>query len=68
MFSAGEVNRSSEPGAAHRVGRMTGGDAEGADLPRSGFAARLDFRAPVGDAEGVREAIVGLAKLAREKR
>jgi hypothetical protein len=30
--------------------------------------ARLDFRAPVGDAEGVREGFVRLAKLAREKR
>jgi len=48
--------------------RMTGVDAEGADLRRGGFVARLDFRAPVGDAEGVRGELVRLAKLAREKR
>jgi len=30
--------------------------------------AKLDFRALVGDAEGVREAFAGLAKPAREKR
>jgi putative heme iron utilization protein len=47
---------------------MTGVDAEGADLRRGGCVARLDFRAPVGDAEGVRGELVRLAKLAREKR
>jgi putative heme iron utilization protein len=45
--------------------RLTGIDAEGADLRRGGCVARLDFRAPVGDAEGVRAEFVRLAKLAR---
>jgi heme iron utilization protein len=48
--------------------QMTGVDAEGADLRRGGFVARLDFREPVSDAEGVRGELVRLAKLAREKR
>ncbi|HUH83977.1 MAG TPA: DUF2470 domain-containing protein [Stellaceae bacterium] len=45
--------------------RMTGIDAEGFDLRRGGCVARLDFRAPVGDAEGARAELVRLAKLAR---
>jgi putative heme iron utilization protein len=47
--------------------RLTGVDAEGADLRRGGCITRLDFRAPVGDAEGVRAAFAGLAKLARRE-
>jgi putative heme iron utilization protein len=46
--------------------RMTGIDPEGIDLRREGCIARLDFRAPVGDAEGARAELVRLAKLARE--
>ncbi len=45
--------------------RMTGVDAEGGDLRRGGEVARLDFAAPVSDAEGVRAELVRLAKLAR---
>jgi heme oxygenase (biliverdin-IX-beta and delta-forming) len=45
--------------------RMTGIDPEGFDLRRGGCIARLDFRAPVGDAEGARAELVHLAKLAR---
>ncbi|HZB91419.1 MAG TPA: DUF2470 domain-containing protein [Stellaceae bacterium] len=47
--------------------RLTGVDAEGADLRREGSVARLDFGAPVGDAGAVGEEFVRLAKLAREK-
>lgn len=47
--------------------RLTGVDAEGADLRRAGSVARLDFGAPVGDAGAVRGEFVRLAKLAREK-
>jgi heme iron utilization protein len=46
--------------------RLTGVDAEGADLRRGGCVARLDFRAPVGDAEGVRAEFVRLVELARQ--
>jgi heme iron utilization protein len=46
--------------------RLTGVDGEGADLRRGGCIARLDFRARVGDAEGVRAEFVRLAKLARQ--
>lgn len=46
--------------------RMTGVDAEGADLRHGRSVARLDFRAPVSDAEGVREEFVRLAKWARQ--
>jgi heme iron utilization protein len=45
--------------------RLTGVDPEGADLRRGGAVARLDFRAPVGDAEGARAELVRLAKAAR---
>jgi len=45
--------------------RMTGIDPEGFDLRRGGCIARLDFRAPVYDAEGARAELVRLAKLAR---
>jgi heme iron utilization protein len=41
--------------------RLTGVDPEGADLRRKGCVARLDFRAPVGDADGVRAEFVRLA-------
>jgi putative heme iron utilization protein len=47
--------------------RLTGVDAEGADFRRRGCVARLDFRAPVGEAEGVRAEFVRLAKLARQE-
>ncbi|HWG78172.1 MAG TPA: DUF2470 domain-containing protein [Stellaceae bacterium] len=45
--------------------RMTGIDPEGIDLRRGGAVARLDFPAPVGDAEGARAALVRLARQAR---
>jgi len=45
--------------------RMTGIDPEGCDLRRGGCVARLDFRAPVGDAEAARAELARLAKLAR---
>lgn len=45
--------------------RMTGIDPEGIDLRRGGAAVRLDFPAPVGDAEGARAALVRLARQAR---
>jgi hypothetical protein len=47
--------------------RLTGVDAEGADLRRGGCVARLDFGAPVGDAKSVRAEFVRLAKLARQE-
>ncbi len=52
-------------GLAGEGWRLTGVDPEGADLRRAGCVARLDFRAPVGDAEGVRGEFVQLAKSAR---
>ncbi|MGO8916268.1 MAG: HugZ family protein [Stellaceae bacterium] len=45
--------------------RLTGVDPEGADLRRGGCIGRLDFRAPVGDAEGARVELVQFAKTAR---
>ncbi|HKW53960.1 MAG TPA: DUF2470 domain-containing protein [Stellaceae bacterium] len=45
--------------------RMTGIDPEGIDLRRGGAVVRLDFPAPVGDAEGARAALVRLARHAR---
>jgi heme iron utilization protein len=45
--------------------RMTGIDPEGIDLRTRGRTARLDFRAPVGDAEGARAELVRLAQEAR---
>jgi heme iron utilization protein len=45
--------------------RMTGVDPEGIDLRRGGAVVRLDFPAPVGDAEGARAALVRLARQAR---
>lgn len=47
--------------------RLTGVDPEGADLRQGGRVARLDFRQPVGDAEGVRAAFVQLAREARAR-
>jgi len=55
-------------GAGGTGWRMTGIDPEGIDLRHAGSIARLDFRAPVGDAEGARAALVGLAKSARGER
>ena len=52
-------------GLAGEGWRLTGVDPEGADLRRAGCVARLDFRAPVGDAEGERGEFVQLAKSAR---
>jgi len=52
-------------GQAGEGWRLTGIDPEGADLRRGGGVARLDFRAPVGDAEGTRAELVRLAKAAR---
>jgi len=52
-------------GLAGEGWRLTGVDPEGVDLRRGGCVARLDFRAPVGDAEGVRAELVRLAKIAR---
>lgn len=44
---------------------MTGIDPDGADLRSGGSVARLDFRAPVGDAEGARAELVRRAREAR---
>jgi putative heme iron utilization protein len=45
--------------------RLTGIDAEGIDLRRAGAVARLDFPAPVADAEAARSALAQLAEAAR---
>jgi heme iron utilization protein len=45
--------------------QLTGIDAEGADLRRGGEIARLDFAAPVGDAQETRAALAALARQAR---
>lgn len=47
--------------------RMTGIDAEGADLRRDGEVARLEFAARIEDAEAARRELVRLAKDARSK-
>jgi len=47
--------------------RMTGIDAEGADLRRGGEIARLDFSVRVDDADAVRRELVRLVKVARSK-
>ncbi len=47
--------------------QVTGVDPEGVDLRRTGRTGRLDFRAPVSDAEGARAALVKLAKTARAR-
>jgi heme iron utilization protein len=52
-------------GASATGWRMTGIDPEGIDLRRGGTVLRLDFPAPVGDAEGARAALVRLARRAR---
>lgn len=54
-------------GASGSGWRMTGIDPEGIDLRRGGAVVRLDFPAPVGDAEGARAALVRLARQARER-
>lgn len=46
--------------------RMTGIDAEGADLRREGRVVRLDFARPVADAEAARVELVRLVRQARE--
>lgn len=45
--------------------RMTGIDPEGCDLRLGGAVARLDFAAPVADAEAARTALVGAVDMAR---
>lgn len=45
---------------------MTGCDTEGCDLRLGGAVARLDFDAPVGDAEETRRALVALVQRARQ--
>lgn len=52
-------------GASGSGWRMTGIDPEGIDLRRGGVVVRLDFPAPVGDAETARAALVRLARQAR---
>ena len=52
-------------GLAGSSWRMTGCDAEGADLRRGGAVARLDFARPIRDAEGARAELVRLVKAAR---
>ncbi|MBM3533574.1 MAG: DUF2470 domain-containing protein [Alphaproteobacteria bacterium] len=47
--------------------RMTGVDAEGADLKREGEVARLDFAARIEDAAAARRELVRLVKEARSK-
>lgn len=46
--------------------RLTGVDAEGADLRRDGVCARLPFQKPVHDAESARVELVRLVKQARQ--
>ena len=60
-----ELYASRLAGAGGTGWRMTGIDPEGIDLRRGGAVLRLDFRAPVGDAEGARAALVRLARQAR---
>jgi hypothetical protein len=45
---------------------MTGIDPEGFDLRAGGRLARMDFAAPVHDAEAARAALVALARKARD--
>jgi len=45
--------------------RMTGIDPEGVDLRRGGAVVRLDFPAPLGDAESARAALIRFARQAR---
>ena len=52
-------------GASSGGWEMTGIDPDGIDLRRRGAVLRLDFPAPVGDAEGARAALVRLARQAR---
>ncbi len=52
-------------GASGGGWEMTGIDPDGIDLRRRGAVLRLDFPAPVGDAEGARAALVRLARQAR---
>lgn len=52
-------------GRAGEGWRMTGIDADGADLRCGGAVARLTFAAPVTDAEAVRRELVRLVRLAR---
>jgi heme iron utilization protein len=47
--------------------KITGVDPDGADLRREAAAARLDFAAPVADAEAVRQEFTRLAAAARAK-
>jgi putative heme iron utilization protein len=47
--------------------KMTGIDPEGVDLRRGGEIARLDFDAPVEDAEAARAALVRAVKEARRR-
>jgi heme iron utilization protein len=52
-------------GLAGEGWRLTGVDPDGADLRRDAAAARLEFAAPVADAEAVRREFIRLAALAR---
>ena len=45
---------------------MTGCDTEGCDLRLGGNVARLNYDAPVGDADETRSALVALVKRARQ--
>jgi hypothetical protein len=47
--------------------RMTGIDAEGADLRREGRVARLDFAGSIADADAARAELVRLVRQAREQ-
>jgi putative heme iron utilization protein len=53
-------------GAADGEWRATGADPEGLDLRAGTLRARLPFPARVTTAAGLREALVGLARRARE--
>lgn len=46
---------------------MTGCDPEGCDLRREGEVARLEYDAPVADADETRKALVAMVKRARQK-
>lgn len=56
-----------DTGSAFTGWRLTGIDAEGADLGSINHGARIEFGATVNDAVSAREVLVALAKEARQK-
>jgi heme iron utilization protein len=59
-----ETEAAALPAGGGKGWRLTGVDAEGGDLRRGGSVGRLDFAAPVGDAEGVRRELTRLSRMA----